>query len=1313
MGVLDDIPRYNNNNDYTTTTNRNTNESQKGILNDIPRYIEPEPIKTPNILDTLDNMTTGVSNTPFLPQYNKQLDAELEQNKQYPTTNVSYPTIDKLSAYTNAGLDSSTLGIAPLIESKLAPDMYKYSQDVQTENPKSAMAGKLTGYLLPGALAEKAAIRAMPLVFDGLKPLTALAAKGISSGAIMGGIEGLTGGIKDNMGVSDTLSNMGNNAYDFGLMGGAVSPLIHSTINGIGKGINNISEGLNNSIDNTLTNPLQGASDLTSQFEKPYLPVNLKTLEPNKFTVKPIEAEKAMQNYNDAVETLQNKYGTKDIQGAISDIVNNNSDPLQRKINVDNNYMKDYIKQNDGIDLDKLISDMELTQKGSGSMIPTSEQSRLYRTAGLAPEKSYDLTRRISEYENNPQILNEKLQAGKINPVESNLNPQINQGNVNSPLLRQNQLESTTIQNNDIPNKSVDLGGNNPSILNVPLENGEKLSKLSDNVNNLQDAMGADKYKKLDKMINEKNPTNTNYKYVDSSPITFDEGLISDKATAKDVVKSYTEKMNKQIITGHHLAEDINKNLMPEIKDRESLSLLVDAGSKQHIQNVLTRNPEWLDSKMPSGKQTYREAYNGALKLDETSPAYKEAKQYYDESGKYAQQMGTTKSQLENYVNRLYKPETKTMVKTELGKKPINTFSSHSKARVYDTIDQAKDAGKEFATHDISDNISIHNEEMAKVNTNRKLADALQKTGFGGYVNSGSIPEGFKSIESLKKDIPIVTEKGNIVDLKNGDQAIRGQEAGIMRKEFVVPEGMADGLKVITENVGKQNWFDKAQGIVKTYDLAMSTFHHITEAAQMLYQSKGGLELLKGNGIDGKLFDFTSPDFQTMEKDFVGHDGMTSKLESNQDIMRRLNPKDGILGKVMNTPGLKQFNNLIEKNNELLFGKMQRWLKVTDYGRKVSNYLGKNPNVSEEALITAKRQIAREVNAAYGGLNWKTLGISENTLRTMRRWILAPDWTYSNIEMAKLQFSKGPGGNAARAHLATALTGGLLLTEGLNKMFTGHFTDQNPKGHEMEVEISPGVYVSAFRGFIGDALSLRSKIATDGIIGGTSRFLQNKLAPLARTTLGEFTNIDSNGAPIRGKDDSPIKKDLKSLAFVGKSALPIPFGVSSLTQYLRNGDVTPQGAVAVGLGAARYAADKTQKGSVYDNPNKSYEGNFIHDWLSGNEGRTSANLVDQIKSNEKQKVDQNKLVREDIGKALKDNPKANVGDILNKYNIPPNERQSLITTSKNKLATIQQSDLTQKYLSMSALDRRKFYNSLDANSKQVLTNDLAKSNKKP
>lgn len=638
-----------------------------------------------------------------------------------------------------------------------------------------------------------------------------------------------------------------------------------------------------------------------------------------------------------------------------------------------------------------------------------------------------------------------------------------------------------------------------------------------------------------------------------------------DRATATDIRETFAGLKNEQIVRGNQFADELRK-AVPDPEERQGMFWYKAAeGDKAVLEDAL-RDPEM-------------EKYHGQIKaaLDLGPEALKQLErvsQYYEEAGKVSEEVGTIKSVLENYQNRIYEPEKEQdFVKSETTA-GLKQTTRHAKQRVFDTEFDAARAGKTFATTDVADALSIHNEEMARVNTARKMADAMSDAGLGAWKRVDNIPDGWAQVGELRKDAPIRNQAGEAVIGEDGNQVVS-------RSVFAAPEGVAKGLAAIadpnfTRKIDALRGIQRFQGLVKTVDLSFSLFHHFSMLMQTVYQ-RDISSLMKMGSMDEFL---GSPEFGEVEQDFARHGGITAQVQANQDILRHRteNTGDDTFSKVVNAPGVKQILEAADKNSNFLFGKVQRLLKANNYGTLVANWVADHPEATNAEVLAAKRGFAKHVNAVYGGLNWEAMGMTKSNLSLLRIGLLAPDWTISNLALLKQAVGEGgTAGAASRAHVLSALVVGMTLTEGLNHLLTGHFTDDNKAGHKLEVEIAPEVYVSLLRGGIGDITKFASMVAESGL-GGVTRFAQGKLAPIPRTVAGLATNTTYTGGPIVPKNAGPVAGTYDVLKYALGSAGPVPLGVTNLMQYATKGkEPNVAGAAAVGSGLGRYSKNRKGK----------------------------------------------------------------------------------------------------------------------------------------
>lgn len=632
----------------------------------------------------------------------------------------------------------------------------------------------------------------------------------------------------------------------------------------------------------------------------------------------------------------------------------------------------------------------------------------------------------------------------------------------------------------------------------------------------------------------------------------------NDKATAEEIRYQKQGAFNEQRVRGNQLAEEIRRQV-PDPAERSGMFWYKAAGGDEAVlQDALT------DPKL----EAYHPEIEKALNLsDKAKEALSKVSQYYDEAGQVSKEMGTINNVRENYQNRIYTPEPPSdFVKSETNA-GIKQTTRHAKQRVFETEFDAARAGKTFATTDVADALSIHNEEMARVNTSRNMADAMAQAKLGAWKRD--VPEGWARVGTLEKNVPIKDKAGNAIMGEDGNQVVS-------HSVFVAPEGIAKGLEAIADpdfvkKIDVLRGIQKFQGLVKTADLAFSAYHPMTFLAQTIYQRDISALLSLG-----KMDEFLSnPTNMKWEQDGAAHSLVTSAMEANQDILRNLaTSQEGFADAIVNHPIAKAVLNQVDKNANFIFGKMQRTLKIANYSSQVMNWIADHPAATNEEVVAAKRGIARNVNAVYGGLNWEAMGMTKSNLSLLRLGLLAPDWTISNIQLLKQAIGeRGTAGNASRAHILTALTTGMIATEGINKILTGHYTDENEPGHQLEVEIAPNVYVSMLRGGIGDITKFASMVAESGA-GGIARFIQGKGAPFARTSAGLLTNTQYTGGPIVPKNAGPVAGTYDVLKYALQNAGPVPFGISNLLSYARSDEPNAVGAAAVASGTGRFSKGK-------------------------------------------------------------------------------------------------------------------------------------------
>ena len=175
---------------------------------------------------------------------------------------------------------------------------------------------------------------------------------------------------------------------------------------------------------------------------------------------------------------------------------------------------------------------------------------------------------------------------------------------------------------------------------------------------------------------------------------------------------------------------------------------------------------------------------------------------------------------------------------------------------------------------------------------------------------------------------------------------------------------------------------------------------------------------------------------------------------------------------------------------------------------------------------------ARIANTAFGGENKVRIAQAGWTSALSRTIGFAPDWWASELKTLGSALGKGTPAEvgAARKIVAARVITGALLQEGLNYALSGHFSNENAPGHEMDIQTGTNsagnpIYLAGNAVYDPrdyDVLKLVIAHSPDAV----RRFVGNRLSvPLAQTAeQGANTQYVGLGAyePPITKPDQPV-----------------------------------------------------------------------------------------------------------------------------------------------------------------------------------------------
>jgi hypothetical protein len=527
-------------------------------------------------------------------------------------------------------------------------------------------------------------------------------------------------------------------------------------------------------------------------------------------------------------------------------------------------------------------------------------------------------------------------------------------------------------------------------------------------------------------------------------------------------------------------------------------------------------------------------------------------------------------------------------------KNKIARYFKFAKGRAYKDVVEAYLNGVDPRTLNAFDSMAIYGDQHATVAATKLLIQQLKDTELGkwGSRKSEFIPSDWKPIapESFlfQNEIPFVTQV-NKADLQGaelakwekmlkdgiakeiGDQYVK---ADVAHQSLFAPEKVVKALMPITDGdyMNKLPLFGKSrlyQAYIKSAELSLSIFHmramEITAGSNM-----GAVGFMKA-----QIADMYSPKFLDGEKIFVRAGGTSSILGRTIEAYsatRKTTVKSRIPTRkdlMMMTPGLKQMNGFAHFLTYETFNVLQRKLKVTDFMTKDAGWIAKHPNATDAEHYAAQKAYAKEINAAYGGLQWEILGVNKMTQSVLKLLLLAPDWTFSNFFNVKTSFQGGAGGKAARAFWVRAIVIGLVLNQLWSLLMSGQLSDDPTKAYLGKDNVGKKIYTNiGFAGAPADVINLIKNINDYGIEAGFFKSLASKQAPIMRTGTELITNRNYLGQAIIPKGSGVMVGSVRSAVELANGLSPIPFSIQNWFTMLTdpNGKYIPAEYISILLG---------------------------------------------------------------------------------------------------------------------------------------------------
>jgi hypothetical protein len=576
------------------------------------------------------------------------------------------------------------------------------------------------------------------------------------------------------------------------------------------------------------------------------------------------------------------------------------------------------------------------------------------------------------------------------------------------------------------------------------------------------------------------------------------------------------------------------RTLLPDFRDQEALSFARDYKGvpdqlAKKIEDVRKGSNEELKKTIPSMERALAQMQNPTPEFQQADGMLTD---YFTRAISLRRQVGISDSRIdpERYSPRLF---------MRAGEERPG-YSMDIRREYEHILDPLESGEVEARTFNSADQLGVYGNKHATSVAKALFKTEIKNSELGKYGTRKSVPQNWVELSPSDKGFSQTMTK---IDPETS-------ETVTWSRGLYVPKPVADAMEPIFKDsrVPELHGVLRAQNYVKAIELSLSIFH-----MKSLTISAGN-NMSFGDFARALKSDNASPEFEAMEQEAALWGLQTTKTGIAYEAYKGLKPSSLPTGldTLRNLPVLKQVDAFAQSLTHETFDVIQRKFKVMDYSQKAAKWMAENPNAKEAQYGSAMRGISKEVNAVYGNLNWDVLGVSRGVRDISRMFILAPDWTFSNLANLKYVGEGGPAGAAARMFWVKSFTTGIAMTAAASQLIGGKYDWTHPFSVYLgqDKDGQPMYSNMFFAGAPKDAITLVNRVMKDGLLEGIVGFAANKFGPIASTARGLAENKQRTGLPISKPTDTPADKNVKQAKYAAGELLPVPFGLKEIGQQL-------------------------------------------------------------------------------------------------------------------------------------------------------------------
>lgn len=446
-----------------------------------------------------------------------------------------------------------------------------------------------------------------------------------------------------------------------------------------------------------------------------------------------------------------------------------------------------------------------------------------------------------------------------------------------------------------------------------------------------------------------------------------------------------------------------------------------------------------------------------SLSTEEVALA-EQIEQTYQEFGKKALDADVIHNVLEHYAGRVWDRRGKEVAPIL---RRFGTTTHHAKRRVFDTIIEGYVFGHRLKVHGATNNLHIIRRELTKTMADKAFLKAMLvvKDVDGNSLLTTRETEGYKEVKHPNFKTWRYAGQAEPGKVYGKNVLVTDEGALLERQTIYAPEKQAKNLNnmlYVPEMHPAVKGIAKYNAIFKSWILQSSFFHHCAfmrsyylgtnhknwKEMNVFRAYKDGIaavEALQSEIVIGVRNGLTLGVQQEWEEALLEEDTILEPL------LEKIKPAHQV------AEWLREFRR---RHVDFLFGTFGAGLKAKAFLIEYRNQLKARPH--EDVNVIA-REVADLINDDFGGLHLQRMGRSKSVQTVMKLFLLAPDWTESNvrtmIKMFGLSTDQGPVTKAQRKIFQRfwmmALLKGMGATVILNFMTAGGDPDRFLKNYEI------------------------------------------------------------------------------------------------------------------------------------------------------------------------------------------------------------------------------------------------------------------------